>query len=262
MKMMQNEIEKEIHRILISLDFDDYSSSFIEALVTLASQTNADLCGLFFEESELQQVANLPFSREITFPTAHIRELNSDFIARHLEQHAASLRKMMEDFSRLSNVPCSFKTAKTAGIETILSESYDFQLVALLPKKYSSLKNKPPAGLEELINPTILLYDGSRQAQKAAYIVKSLADSGKLHQLKILTMDRDSEVTAKEQFSFADVEIDYQHLDSYKIENIISLPGLQKSGLLILPLEDCLIGQNKAIREMLDVLGFRLLLVR
>lgn len=260
--MVQNEIEKDIHRILISLDFDDYNSSFIEALVNLASQFNADLCGLFFEESELQQVANLPFSREITFPAAHIRELNSDFIAQYLEQHAASLRKMMKEISSLSNVPCSFITTKNSGIESVLNESYDFQLIALLPKKYSSLNNRQPAKLEDLINPTVLLYDGSRQAQKAAYIVKSLANSGELHQLKIITIDRDYEVTAKEQFSFDNVKIDYQHLDLNKIENIISILESKKSGLLILPIEDWIMNQSKGIRKMLDELGFCLLLVR
>ena len=259
---MKNEIEKEINRILVSLDFDGYSSSFIESLVTLASQLNADLCGLFIEESELQQVANLPFSREITFPLAHTRELNSDQIARHLKQHAETLREMMKSLSQLSNVACSFKTAKGPRIESILNESYDFQLVVLLPEKYSSLTAKRPARLEELINPTVLLYDGSKQAQKSAYIIKSLADKGELHQLKILTLDHDSEVLAKQQFSFDNVDIDYQHIDSYDISTIISLIESQKTGLLILPLEDELIKQSNEIRKILDVLKCPLLLVR
>ena len=259
---MQNEIEKSINRILVSLDFDDYGSSFIEPLVILASQLKADLCGLFIEDSELQQVANLPFSREITFPMAHTRELDSDHIARHLKQHAETLRKMMKEFSQLSNVSCSFRTAKGPRIESVLSESYDFQLVILLPEKYSSLKNKRPEKLAELINPTVLLYDGSRQTQKSAYIVKSLANNGELHQLKILTLDHDSEVIAKQQFPFDKLKIEYIHIDSYKISNIVSLIGSQKTGLLILPLENELINQSKEIRKILDVLGCPLLLVR
>jgi len=259
---MQNEIEKNIYRILVSLDFDDYSTSFVEPLVTLASKLKADLCGLFIEDSELQQVANLPFSREITFPSAHTRNLNSDHIARHLKQHAETLRKMMMELSQLSNVACSFRTAKGPRIESVLSESYDFQLVVLLPEKYSSLRARRPAQLNEIINPTVLLYDGSRPAQKSAYIVKSLADNDDLHQLKILTVDDDSEVIAKRQFSFDKVKVDYQKIDSYKISNIVSLLELQKTGLLILPLEDELINQSKEIRKILDVLGCPLLLVR
>lgn len=259
---MNTEIEKEINSILISLDFDDYSSSFIEPVITLAAQLKADLCGLFIEDSELQQVANLPFSREITFPAAKTRELSSDLIARQLKQHAETLRKMMMEISQLSNVACSFRTAKGPRIESILSEAYDFQLVVLLPEKFSSLKSRQPARLEELINPTVLLYDESRQAQKAAHIVKSLTNNEELHQLKILTIDRDSEAIAKQQFSFDKVKIDYQHLESYKIADIISLLQSQKTGLLILPLEDDLIKQSKGIRKMLDVLGCPLLLVR
>jgi len=259
---MKSEINKNINRILVSLDFDDNSSSFIESLVTLASQLQADLCGIFTEDSQLQQIANLPFSREITFPLAHTRNLNSEQIARHLKQHEETLRKLMKEFSQLSNVACSFRTTKGPRIESILRESTNFQLVVLLPEKYSSLKSRQAVKLEDLINPTVLLFDKSKQAQKSAYIVKSLADNGELHQLKILTVDHDSEIAAKQQFIFDNVKINYQHLESFNITDIISVINSQKSGLVILPLEDELINQDSGIGKMLDVLGCPLLLVR
>lgn len=259
---MQNEMKNSINRILVSMDFDDNGSSFIESLVTLASQLNAELCGLFNEDSELQQIANLPFSREIIFPTAHTRELNRDQIARHLKQHADTLRKLMQELSQLSNVACSFKTAKGPRIESVLNEAYDYQVVVFLPEKYASLKSRRNAKLVELINPTVILYDESEQAKKSAFIVKSLVDKGDLHQLKILTLDHESESSAKDQFSFDQVKTDYQHIDSYSIKNIISLIKSQKTGLLILPLEDELINQSKELREMLDALECPLLLVR
>lgn len=259
---MQNEIKININRILISLDFDNYSSSFVESLVMLASQLDAELCGLFIEDSELQQIANLPFSREITYPTAHTRELNSAQIARHLKQHAETLQNMMQELSQLSNVACSFKSAKGPRIESILGESYDFQLVVLLPEKYSSVKTSTSAQLDELINPTVLLYNGTEQAQKSAYIARSLADEGELHQLKILTLNHECEALAKQQLSLEKVKTEYQHIDSYDISTIVSLIGTQKTGLLILPLEDELINQSREIREMLDTLECPLLLVR
>ena len=250
--MMQNEIKKNIHRILVSLDFDDYNSPLVESLVRLASHLDAELCGLFIEDSALQQVANLPFSREITHLTALTRELNSKQIARHLKQHAETLQNMMLELSRLSNVACSFKSAKGPRIESILGESNDFQLVVLLPEKYSSVRNKPSAKLDELINPTVMLYDDSEQAQKSGYVVRSLADRGELHQLRILTLSPDDEAQAKEQFNFENVKTDYQHLNSYKIKNIISLLEAQNTGLLILPLDDALIKHSTEIIKIHD----------
>ena len=111
---MTKKTNKNREKILVSLDFEDGGSSFLESLVMLASKLDAELCGLFVEDSELQQVANLPFSREITFLTAHTRKLNSDHIARHLKDHAEKLRKMMLDLSRLSDVACTFKTTGAA----------------------------------------------------------------------------------------------------------------------------------------------------
>lgn len=259
---MNTETEKIISRILVSLDFDNASFSFIESLIKLAKQLDADLCGLFIEDSELQQIANLPFSREITFPMAHIRELNRDQISRHLKQHADTLREMIKNLSQLSNVACSFKTAKGPRIESILSEAYDFQVIVLLPEKHSSLTTKQAARLEEVINPTALFFDGSIQAQKSAYIVKALADKGELHRLKVLTVNNEHEYQAKQQFDYDHVGIEYLHIDSYEIENIISLLAPAKTGLVILPLEDKLITQSMVIKKILDVLKCPLLLVR
>jgi len=259
---MQEKNKKDIDRILVSLDFDGDGSSFIESLVKLAAKLNAELCGLFVEDSDLQQIANLPFSREIAFLTAHTQKLDSKQIARHLKQHAEALRKMMQEFSHLSNVACSFKTAKGPRIESVLNESYDFQVVVFLPEKYSSLKPRAHAGLGELINPTVMLYDGSDQARKSAFIVKSLADKGDLHELKILALNNECEAQAIQQFAFDKVKLGCTHIDSYNISNIVSLLGEQKIGLIILPLENELIHQSKAIREMLASLKCPLLLVR
>ncbi|MDH5611120.1 MAG: hypothetical protein OEY66_01505 [Gammaproteobacteria bacterium] len=259
---MSNEIKKNTDRMLVSLNFDGDGSSLIESLVKLASQLNAELCGLFTEDSDLQQIANLPFSREITFPTAHTRNLNSEQIARHLKQHAETLRKIIQDFSQLANVACSFRTAKGSRIETALSESYNFQIVVILPEKYSSLKPGQHARLDDLINPAVMLYDGSKQAQKSAYIVKLLAGKGDLHELKVLALNNDCEALIKQQLSIDNIKVDCQHIDSYNILNIVSLIGKQKTGLVILPLEDALIKQSKEIREMLNTLKCPLLLVR
>jgi|GEM_PF-3844018 len=260
--MMKNEIEKNINQILVSLDFDDYSSLFIEPLVMLASQLEADLCGLFFEDSQLQKIANLPFSREITFPSALIRNLNSDHIAQHIKQNTELLRNTMKELSLLSNVTCSFRTVKGPRIESVLNESNNFELIVLLPEKYSSLKIRRSEILDELINPAILFYDGSRQAQKSTHIIRSLVDSGVLHQLNILTLNHDFEVELNEQIPFDKIDINYRHVDSYEISNIISLLKSQKTGLLVLPLEDKLINQSEEIKKILDVLGCPLLLVR
>lgn len=259
---MPNRNKSRSDRILVSLDFDESSSSFIKSLITLAAHLNAEICGLFIEDSELQQVASLPFSREIIFPTAHTRQLDGEQIARHLKKHAEALRKIMQELSQLSNVACTFKTTRGPRIESILNESYHFQIVAFLPEKYSAIKARKAARLEELINPTMLLYDSSKQADKSATIVKSLAEKGDLHHLTVLTLNADCETKAKTQFSFEKVKTDYQHIDSYSIPNITSLVESQRTGLLILPLEDALIKQSKEIKKMLDVLECPLLLVR
>lgn len=261
---MKNEIDTKlrINRILVSLDFSNGEVSFIKPLISLASQLNADLCGLFFENSELQQIANLPFSREITFPTATIRNLNRENIARHLKQHHETLQAMIRELSQLANVSCSFRTIEGPRIESILNESFDYELIVILPEKYSYQKSRVSVQLEEKINPTVLLHDKSEQSQKSFYIIQSLINSGTLKQLIVLTHDHDSESQAKQLYSLDSIEVIFRHIDAYKIVNIVSLAGLQKAGLVVLPLENKLFNQSKEIRQMIDILGCPLLLVR
>ena len=107
-----------------------------------------------------------------------------------------------------------------------------------------------------------MFYDGSKQAQKSADIVKSLAEKGDLQELIILALNNGCDAQAKELFSSDEVKVSYQKTDSYSISDIISLVETQKAGLVILPLEDELIKQSSELRKMLDVLKCPLLLVR
>jgi len=259
---MQNEIKQNRNKILISLDLDNYSSSFIKPLVMLASQLNADLCGLLIEETELQKIANLPFSREITFPAALTRDLNKDLIARHLKQYTETYRKTLEELSQLANISCSFRTSKGPRIESVLSESCEFELAILLPEKHSSLKARQSEHLEELINPAVVFYNTSLQSQKAAQIIRSLADNSVLHQLKIITQNDIPIESIRNQFSLDKVNVEYQHIQSYDVSSIISLSGTQKPGLLILPLNDTPNMQIHEIRNILETLDCPLLMVR
>lgn len=262
--MMQNELDTNIrvNRILVSLDFNEDEMSFIKPLISLASLLNADLCGLFNENSELQQIANLPFSREITFPTAIIRSLNRENITRHLKQHHEALRVMISELSQLSNVSCSFKTTQGSRIEAILSESLNYELIVILPEKYSSQQSRHSELLEEKINPTVVYHDRSEQSKISFYIIHSLINSGNLKELIILTPDHASEKQAKQLYSLDSIDVSFRHIDAYEILNIVSLAGVHKAGLVVLPLENKLFSQPKEIRQMLDILGCPLLLVR
>lgn len=260
-KMMPTDVKHNIDRILVSLDFDDADRLFIKSLVALASQLNAELCGLRIEDSDLQQVANLPFSREITFPSASTRNLDRNYIEQQLKHHAEELHKAMLELSKLSNVTYSYKSIKGPRIESLIKEAYGLELIVLLPEKYTLISSGHRQTLDEVINPTIIFYDNSVQARKSARIIQSLANTGSLKHIKVLTVDSVSNNTAHHLFSFPGINTEFQHINSYQLNDTVSLLKSEKIGLVILPMENKLVAQTREIKNILDTLKCPLLLV-
>lgn len=259
---MKNNLENKIDHILLSLRSDDLSALMIRSVVMLAEKLNADLCGLFVEDSDLLHVADLPFSREIIFPTANVRKLDSAVVLRHMRSHAENLRQMMIDYAKISNVTCSFRTREGSIIESTISESTEAQLIILLPDKYSSPGSVKGDNLEKIINPAVMFFDDSPQAKKSLHVIRSLLESGELHQLKVLTTDSQLASSARHYLQMSSSRIDFVHIDNYSVEAIVAMFSANKPGLMILPLEDGLASQGKDIKYLLDKLSCILLLVR
>lgn len=259
---MKNDIDDKIDRILLSLRSDDLSVLIIRSVVVLAEKLNADLCGLFVEDSDLLHVAKLPFSREIIFPTANVRNLDSAAMLRHMRSHAENLRQKLIEYAQISNVSCSFRTREGSVIESALSESADAQLIILMPDKYSSMSKLEGDNIQQLINPAVIFYDESPQAKKSIHVMRSLLANGDLHHLLVLTTHPDLESAARQYLQMPSVKIDYMHIDNYRISDIVAMFNENKPGLMILPLEVGLLSQGEGIKYLLDRLACVLLLVR
>ena len=259
---MKNDIENKIDHILVSLRLDSYSTLIMRQIVVLAEKLNANLCGMFVEDSDLLSIASLPFSREVVFPAANVRKLDSAAMLRQMHSHAEKLRQMMAEYARLSNVACSFRTAAGSVIEKVLGESSDFQLIILVPEKYSSRRKVQAENTGQLINPVVLFYDGSSQAKKSVRVIHSLIENNDLRHLKVLTTHTDYELSARQYLKLLSVKVDFIHIDHYSINDIISMFSTDKPGLMILPLEKELMEQGRDIKYLLDTLSCVLLLVR
>ncbi|MDH5471553.1 MAG: hypothetical protein OEY87_10705 [Gammaproteobacteria bacterium] len=259
---MNNDIENRIERILIALRSDGQSTLVLRSLLGLAKKLKADVCGLFVEDADLLHVANMPFSREIVFPTATVRNLDSVAMLRQIRRHADNLRQVMINFAQISNVTCTFRTREGSVIESALTEAKDSQLIILLPDKYVSMNKIKADRLELIINPAVFFYDESAQSKKALHVIRSLIEDGELHNLKVFTSTTDAQFSVQQYLLPFSVQVDYQNIDQYSVDNIITRLARQKPGLMILPLEQELTTQGREIGRLLDQLGCILVLVR
>jgi hypothetical protein len=256
-----NDVEHKITRIIINVDSGGFSSSIMESAVILASRLQANLCGLFIEDTELLQLANLPFTREVTLHTAIIRDMSSSSMERNLNAIASQMRLTMEELARISNVGCSFRTVRGPRLESIIRESEDYQLILMMPKK-RLIESRRHVASTDKNHPIILFYDGSLQAQRAVNVIKSMDNGPHIKHLLVLTTGQAVEDELLEQFPENQYHVKCLHLSEYNIPDILDLVRTQTPGLVILPMENILLRQAGEVRRLLDKLSCLLILVR
>ncbi len=255
-----NDLNHTIKRIIVNVDVGGFSLSAMESAVILASRLRADLCGLFIEDAELLELANLPFTREITLHTTQSRALSGSSIERNFIAMASQMRHTLENLAKLSDVVCSFRTIRGTRLESVIRESEDFQLILIFPKK----RLTAPAYQDVTTSnsrPIVLFYDGSTQASSAVKVIKSLNDHKTIKQLLVLATSQTAEAEILDQLSSTDYRIKFEQVQDYHIADIINRVKKQPAGLVILPLEDILQKQLGGLKTLLDTLSCPLILV-
>jgi len=100
------------------------------ALAHLARQTQAELLGLFIEDTELLRFAALPFAAEVGFPSAARRSVDLAAVERALQDQAATLRRALA--ASLGEHGWSFRVARASpagAVAAALAEGYAPSLV-------------------------------------------------------------------------------------------------------------------------------------
>jgi len=98
-------------RILIPIDLHGIHREALETLVRIARQLDRDLIGLLLEDMRLQQVAELPFTTEITLSGARERSLLRDHLSQRHSMVTADARRLLNELAERDRVRLSFEYA-------------------------------------------------------------------------------------------------------------------------------------------------------
>jgi len=108
-------------QVTLAVGVGDYSLANIELAVQMATALDAQVHGLFVEDIDLLQTADLPFSVEITLATAQERRLDMLSIQRSLRAESLQFRENLAQTAERSQVRWSFDTVRGRKIEAGLS---------------------------------------------------------------------------------------------------------------------------------------------
>ena len=247
-----------IRRILVALDASAHSRAALETASELASRLDAELTGLFVEDINLLRLAELPFAREIGYPSALRRELNLDAIEGVFKGIAEQARRAMAEAAGKVRVPWTFRVARGMVASELLAALAEADLLTigiasrefgrrqrLGSTAFAAMTAAPGAVLllqrgASIREPVMVVLDGSDASLKAlsaaAELAKACGDG-----LVVLILSDDLKVARKlqEQASAAlkgtGRQARFRSLAGAEPSDLIQTAREERAGLLVLP---------------------------
>lgn len=290
--MNEQERELAIRRILVALDASRHSLAALDAAVELAARLEAELLGLFVEDINLLRLAGLPFAREVHFPSAVARQLDSPHLEQELKRQASQARRALKAAAEQAQIGWSFRVVRGQVTPEVLAAALDADLLTLgmasrpvtrrvrLGSTARTAAAKAPRSvllLQHGLNvglPVLVTFDGSAPARQALATAARLAETAKEGDgagLIVLLLGRAAEPDASraetveqeiaDLLSGRGLAVRFRRLPGAVVSNLVEAVRRERGGLLVLGGEEPLL-QGEAIQALLDEIDCPVLLVR
>ncbi len=171
--------------ILVPIDIYGVSRTTLEMLVAMAEHLNTSLFGLILEDSRLQQVAKLPFAREIVLSTGLEREFYMDSLIRLQQTLATEVRRMFDELAASRKIQLQFETSSAnRSLRALMREGMDVFFPAR--QRRSRLQATVPSRQTRKSRRLGILYDRGLQASRAIDVGKSLVSDGLVREVVLI----------------------------------------------------------------------------
>jgi len=131
-------------RILIVLDASAEGFAALEAAAELAAQLHADLHGLFVEDTNLVNMADLPFVRECGYSAHDPRPLDAAAVQRRFRVRAEQARRALEDRASKASLKYTFDVRRGRLVRETLAVRETADLFILGHQSRSLVRVKRP----------------------------------------------------------------------------------------------------------------------
>ena len=111
-----------IKRILVPLGSQRAPAGMLEHAAAIAAKLQSELCGLFIEDSDLLNFAQLPIGREISFSTGRVQPSSMSSMERSLRQIASRSQQELSQLATRYKVQSQFVTRRGHNQQTLQAE--------------------------------------------------------------------------------------------------------------------------------------------
>ncbi len=164
--------EAKVLQILLALDAASQNQDAMQSAIVLASQLQAELIGLLVEDIDLLRSSQLPFSSEVIAASGEERSLTSNHIEKSLRAWSKQMQAILTREAQKANIKVSFRSVKGRRIETLLSETSEYNLLIISHARQHLIT---PITRSDVV---YLLFDGSSEAHHGVAIISEMALQG------------------------------------------------------------------------------------
>ncbi|KZK73469.1 MAG: universal stress protein UspA [Pelodictyon luteolum] len=271
-----------IRRIAVAIDCSPHSMASLKAARELAERLQADIQGIFVEDSNLFRLAELPFSCEIRPYNQEPRVIEPAELERAVRRQAQKAESALLAAIENSTLRHSFITRRGLVPEEVVAAALESDLLVLgrsgksptcrrglgSTAQKALVEGKKPLlimrhGISATEEPCLALYDGSEGAEKALQAALFLTPPEAL--LHVLILENDPEEAWRMETSIREQEperadaMEFHHLAGEDAKTIARFIRMLDSGLVVLCDEMRMAKED--IRELVSVLDYPILLV-
>ncbi len=246
-----------IHRILVALDASPHSLAALDAAVGLAARLDAELEGLFVEDTTLLRLTDLPCAREVLYFSAGQEPLTRAGMESKLKSQSERARRALQAAAQRAQVEWTFRTARGEVTTEVKSAAAGADLLAIGKGGWSvgrrlhvgsTALELAASALPVLLLPErgipedahlVVYFDGSPAAQRGLQAAARLARAGLDGIILLVAMNGEAEPSELENQAAAileggDLEVHTLQFQEAGHGNLLEVLKTQKSGVLVI----------------------------
>lgn len=169
-------------RIVVGLGAAPRSQTALRAAAEIAARTETELLALFVEDVNLLQLAGLPFAREVGFPSAVTRAIDTVMMERSLRALAQAAERSLAEIARGTPLRWSYRVARGALMSEVLALATETDLVIAsavagwTPRRLAASARASVLLVEELLQPGAPVVAACSSALPPAQAARLLAE--------------------------------------------------------------------------------------
>jgi nucleotide-binding universal stress UspA family protein len=121
----------KLRRILVAVDASPHSLAACEAAAQLAALHRAEMVAVFVKDTDLVRLAGLPFAREMIYPLALGRPIESSMMESRLRELAELARRAVSEHALRAGIDWLFLVRHGAVLTELLKASEESDLLVL-----------------------------------------------------------------------------------------------------------------------------------